>query len=100
MATDLTLLRRIDAYLDAAPRTGARTETIGPCTLFLNEGHGWRYYARPTPGAGGVTAEAIGRCEHVSASSRSRKRSSGSASSHPRSAPPRGRLGCASSTTP
>ena len=59
MTADLTLLRRIDAYLDAAPRTGARTETIGPCTLFLNEGHGWRYYARPTPGATGITAEAI-----------------------------------------
>jgi ribosomal protein S18 acetylase RimI-like enzyme len=60
MSTDLTLLQRIDAYLDAAPRTAARTEVIGPCTLFLNEGHGWRYYARPTPGASGVTADAIG----------------------------------------
>ena len=60
MRTDLTLLRRVDAYLDAAPRTGARTETIGPCTLFLNEGHGWRYYARPTPDASGFTADAIG----------------------------------------
>ena len=60
MTTDLTLLRRIDAYLDAAPRTGARAEAIGPCTLFLNEGHGWRYYARPTPGASGFTADAIG----------------------------------------
>jgi ribosomal protein S18 acetylase RimI-like enzyme len=59
MTTDLTRLRRIDAYLDAAPRTGARTETIGPWTLFLNEGHGWRYYARPTLGASGVTAETI-----------------------------------------
>jgi ribosomal protein S18 acetylase RimI-like enzyme len=59
MSTDLTLLQRIDAYLDAAPRTGARTETIGPCTLFLNEGHGWRYYARPTPGASGISADAI-----------------------------------------
>jgi ribosomal protein S18 acetylase RimI-like enzyme len=56
---DLHLLRRIDAYLDAAPRTAASTETIGPFTLFLNQGHGWRYYARPTPGATGITAEAI-----------------------------------------
>jgi ribosomal protein S18 acetylase RimI-like enzyme len=57
---DLALLRRIDAYLDAAPRTGARAETIGSFTLFLNEGHGWRYYARPTPGAGEPTPREIG----------------------------------------
>jgi ribosomal protein S18 acetylase RimI-like enzyme len=61
MSADIALLRRIDAYLDAAPRTGARAETIGPFTLFINEGHGWRYYARPTPGADGTTAEAIQR---------------------------------------
>lgn len=46
------LLARIDRYLDAAPRTGARTEAVGPFTVFVNEGHGWRYYARPTLGAG------------------------------------------------
>lgn len=56
---DRGLLRRIDAYLDAAPRTGARAETIGPFTLFLNEGHGWRYYARPTPDATGFTVGAL-----------------------------------------
>lgn len=55
MPVDLDLLRRIDAYLDAAPRTGARAEDVGPFTVFLNEGHGWRYYARPTPGASGIT---------------------------------------------
>lgn len=60
MPADLALLRRIDAYLDAAPRTGARSETIGSFTLFLNEGHGWRYYARPTPGAGVPTPREIG----------------------------------------
>jgi predicted GNAT family acetyltransferase len=59
MTTDLTLLSRIDDYLDAAPRTGARAETIGPFTLFLNEGHGWRYYARPTRGASGFTADTV-----------------------------------------
>jgi ribosomal protein S18 acetylase RimI-like enzyme len=47
---DLTLLRRIDAYLDAVPRAAVRTEEIGPFTLFVQEGGGWRYYARPTPG--------------------------------------------------
>ncbi|HYU58913.1 MAG TPA: GNAT family N-acetyltransferase, partial [Actinomycetota bacterium] len=51
MTDELDLLRRLDAYLDAAPRTAARPETIGPFTLFVNEGTGWRYYARPTPGA-------------------------------------------------
>jgi ribosomal protein S18 acetylase RimI-like enzyme len=56
---DLALLRRIDAYLDAFPRTGARAETIGPFTLFLNEGHGWRSYARPTLGAEAPTPREI-----------------------------------------
>lgn len=53
------LLTDIDAYLDAAPRTGARAETIGPFTLFLNDGHGWRYYARPSPGGGPIDVEAV-----------------------------------------
>jgi GNAT superfamily N-acetyltransferase len=48
---DLTLLRRIDDYLDAVPRSAVRTEPVGPFTLFVQEGNGWRYYARPTPGA-------------------------------------------------
>jgi ribosomal protein S18 acetylase RimI-like enzyme len=61
MPADRDLLQRIDAYLDAAPRTGARAEAIGPFTLFLNEGHGWRYYARPTPGADGFSIEAVRR---------------------------------------
>lgn len=53
---DLELLRRIDHYLDAVPRAVVGTEGIGPFTLFVNEGHGWRYYARPTPGATHFTA--------------------------------------------
>jgi ribosomal protein S18 acetylase RimI-like enzyme len=59
MSADLDLLQRIDAYLDAAPRTGASTETIGPFTLFVNAGHGWRYYARPTPGATGHSTDDV-----------------------------------------
>jgi ribosomal protein S18 acetylase RimI-like enzyme len=55
MPVDLAMLRHIDAYLDAAPRTAARAEEIASFTLFVNEGHGWRYYARPTPGATGFT---------------------------------------------
>ena len=53
------LLRHIDGYLDAVPRSVARTESIGALTLFVNEGNGWRYYARPTPGAGPVSAADI-----------------------------------------
>jgi ribosomal protein S18 acetylase RimI-like enzyme len=58
-AADLDLLRRIDRYLDAAPRTGARTEEVGTFTVFVNEGHGWRYYARPTPGAAASTVDDV-----------------------------------------
>ena len=47
---DTELLRRIDAYLDAVPRSVARAEEVGPFTLFVNEARGWRYYARPRPG--------------------------------------------------
>jgi ribosomal protein S18 acetylase RimI-like enzyme len=45
------LLTSIDGYLDAVPRPATRVEEIGPFTLFVNEGIGWRYYARPTVGA-------------------------------------------------
>ncbi len=51
----IELLRHVDGYLDAVPRSVARTESIGALTLFVNEGNGWRYYARPTPGAGPVS---------------------------------------------
>jgi ribosomal protein S18 acetylase RimI-like enzyme len=51
MAPDRSLLHAVDRYLDAAPRAAARTEAIGPFTLFVTEGPGWPYYARPTPGA-------------------------------------------------
>jgi ribosomal protein S18 acetylase RimI-like enzyme len=53
------LLHSIDRYLDAAPRTAATVETIGPFSLFVNAGNGWRYYARPTPGAGPTKVEDV-----------------------------------------
>ena len=56
---DLGLLARIDRYLDTVPRAVVRTESIGPFTLFVNEGHGWRYYARPTPGSSAFTARDV-----------------------------------------
>jgi ribosomal protein S18 acetylase RimI-like enzyme len=52
---DLDLLRRLDAYLDAVPRSVARAESVGPFTLFVNQDRGWRYYARPAPGVTVVT---------------------------------------------
>ncbi len=49
------LLARIDTYLDAVARAATRAEEIGPFTLFINEGGGWPYYARPSPGAASST---------------------------------------------
>ena len=57
--SEAELLPRIDAYLDAVPRAVVRTERIGPFTLFINEGHGWRYYARPTLGAAEFTSSDV-----------------------------------------
>jgi len=59
--TGLELLRRIDAYLDAVPRTLATTEDVGPFTVFVNRGVGWRYYARPRPGEAVFTAGDVAR---------------------------------------
>jgi ribosomal protein S18 acetylase RimI-like enzyme len=42
------LLRRIETFYDAVPRQGARAEVLGPLVLFVREGAGWPYYARPT----------------------------------------------------
>lgn len=47
-APDPRLLDEIERYYDAAPRRGARTEDFGPLTLFVRNGAGWPYYARPT----------------------------------------------------
>ncbi len=43
------LLDRIEAYLDAVPRTSAHAEPVGPFTLFVAE-VGWPFYARPRLG--------------------------------------------------
>lgn len=55
------LLAEIETYYDAAPRTAARAEEIGPFTLFVNPGPGWRYYARPRLGATTFTAADVTR---------------------------------------
>jgi GNAT superfamily N-acetyltransferase len=50
--TDLTLLDRLERCYDAIPRVGgAKVESVGPFELFLREGPGWPYYARPRLGA-------------------------------------------------
>src|SRR5689334_25410134 len=52
------VLDRLEAYYDAAPRSAARTEEIGPFTLFVGEGP-WPYYARPRLGATAFTADEV-----------------------------------------
>ncbi|MEU9917841.1 GNAT family N-acetyltransferase [Streptomyces sp. NPDC051001] len=47
------LLDRLEEYYDAVPRHGARVEDHGPLTLFVREGEGWPFYARPARGWSG-----------------------------------------------
>ncbi len=55
-------LDRLERYYDAVPRSGARAEEFGPLTLFVREGQGWPYYARPALGhQGPVSAADVGR---------------------------------------
>ena len=46
---DAAVLATLERYYDAAPRPTARTEAIGPFTLFVAE-RGWPFYARPALG--------------------------------------------------
>jgi N-acetylglutamate synthase-like GNAT family acetyltransferase len=56
------LLDRLETYYDAVPRSSARAEDFGPLTLFVRDGPGWPFYARPTRGwAGPVTADDVTR---------------------------------------
>ncbi|MFD5474291.1 GNAT family N-acetyltransferase [Streptomyces sp. NPDC127105] len=56
------LLNRLEQYYDAVPRSGARVEDFGPLTLFIREGQGWPFYARPTLGwSGAVSAAEVNR---------------------------------------
>ncbi|MFI6682188.1 GNAT family N-acetyltransferase [Streptomyces sp. NPDC050485] len=50
-------LDEIERYYDAVPRSSARVEDFGPLSLFVREGAGWPFYARPALGRSGpVTA--------------------------------------------
>ncbi|MFN2518794.1 MAG: GNAT family N-acetyltransferase [Jatrophihabitantaceae bacterium] len=44
------VLAHIERYCDAAPRSAAHAEDFGPLTLFVRDGAGYQYYARPTLG--------------------------------------------------
>ncbi|MEU1077567.1 MULTISPECIES: GNAT family N-acetyltransferase [unclassified Streptomyces] len=55
-------LHLLEGYYDAVPRTSARAEDFGPLTLFVRDGVGWPFYARPTPGhTGPVSAADVDR---------------------------------------
>jgi ribosomal protein S18 acetylase RimI-like enzyme len=45
------VLGRLERYFDGVPRAAARAQEIGPFVLFVNDGAGWSYYARPRLGA-------------------------------------------------
>ncbi|MET9496984.1 GNAT family N-acetyltransferase [Streptomyces sp. NPDC006552] len=64
------LLARLERYYDAVPRAAARVEEYGSLTLFVREGPGWPYYARPAlrpdappPGVADVRAVAARQAE-------------------------------------
>jgi ribosomal protein S18 acetylase RimI-like enzyme len=42
---------RLERFYDAVPRADARAEEFGGLVLFVREGAGWPFYARPRPGA-------------------------------------------------
>jgi GNAT superfamily N-acetyltransferase len=60
-APDTDVFVRLERFYDALPRPYARVEEIGGLVLFVREGEGWPYYARPrvgapTPSAADITA--------------------------------------------
>jgi ribosomal protein S18 acetylase RimI-like enzyme len=52
-------LDRLETFYDALPRASARPEDIGGLVLFVREGTGWPFYARPRPGGGEISAADI-----------------------------------------
>ena len=58
---DSDIFVRLERFYDALPRPYARVEDFGGLVLFVREGEGWPYYARPrigaeTPSAADITA--------------------------------------------
>ena len=65
MSADIALLRRVDRYLDAAPRISAEAIDVGPLRAFVTSAP-WPYYIRPRPdldltASSAVTAEEVRR---------------------------------------
>ena len=56
---DTDVFVRLERFYDAVPRDAAVAEEIGGFVLFVREGEGWPYYARPRPGAGTPSAADI-----------------------------------------
>lgn len=52
------LFQRLEWFYDALPRTSARAEDIGGLVLFVREGAGWPFYARPRPDVDGTPSAA------------------------------------------
>lgn len=44
---DASILHRIECFYDALPRFSARSEQFGGLVLFVRNGDGWPFYARP-----------------------------------------------------
>ncbi|MGH3931487.1 MAG: hypothetical protein ACRDTF_16130, partial [Pseudonocardiaceae bacterium] len=60
--SERALLDHIEWYYDAVPRHDARAEGFGPLTLFVRDGQGWPFYARPAQGwSGAVNATDVAR---------------------------------------
>jgi len=58
---DVDVFVRLERFYDALPRPDAHVEEVGGLVLFVREGAGWPFYARPrigaeTPSAADVTA--------------------------------------------
>ncbi len=53
---DTDVFVRLEQFYDAVPRPDARAEDIGELVLFVRNGSGFPYYARPRPGAGASSA--------------------------------------------
>jgi ribosomal protein S18 acetylase RimI-like enzyme len=58
---DVDVFVRLERFYDAVPRPYATAEDFGGLVLFVREGEGWPYYARPrigaeTPSAADITA--------------------------------------------
>jgi GNAT superfamily N-acetyltransferase len=59
--TRITLLTSIERFYDEVPRAAARAEDFGGLTLFVREGQGWPYYARPAATGVAPSAEDVTR---------------------------------------